>query len=143
MKQNLILVFVLGLFGLFACSDKDNLLIFKLDTPFVLGYHERATLEENPAVTIQFDKVVADSRCPVDAECVWAGRVEIELTFTNSGSSQTKILILGDPKGTSYTDTANFGDFTVKLLQVKPLPRAAVVTPHSAYTVELQVHQEP
>ncbi len=139
MKKYLIGFIALGFLAVLACSKKDGQLYFKLDTPFSLEYLEQAELESNPNVKIQFNRVLEDSRCPIDAICVWAGRVEFEITFTESGSAQTAVLLLGDPTGSDNSDTAVFGDYTVKALQVKPDPKSNVVIPQSAYRVELEV----
>lgn len=134
----------IGFLAVFACSKKDGQLYFKLDTPFTLGYQEQAGLESNPDnVKIQFNKVLEDSRCPIDAICVWAGRVEFEVTFTQPGSTESAILLLGDPTGSDYSDSATFGEYTVKVLQVKPEPKAGVDIPQSAYRVQLEVSKAP
>ena len=35
-----------------------------------------------PSTTLRFDRIVNDSRCPADAQCIWAGEVRIALTLT-------------------------------------------------------------
>ena len=70
MKTYFLLILAAGLLGLSSCSEKDNLLNFKLDTPFTLGFQEQAVWDDNSEVKIQFDRVLGDSRCPIDAECV-------------------------------------------------------------------------
>lgn len=45
-------------------------------------------------------KLVEDSRCPVDARCVWAGRVVVKSTIAGSGWADTADLTLGEPYGT-------------------------------------------
>ncbi|MBK8967052.1 MAG: hypothetical protein R3D58_04850 [Saprospiraceae bacterium] len=139
MKKYLIGFIALGFLAALACTKNDGQLYFKLDTPFALGHLEQAVLESNPEVKIQFNRVLEDSRCPIDAICIWAGRVEFEITFTESGTSETAILLLGDPTGSDYSDSAVFGDYTVKALLVKPAAKSNVVIPQSAYRVELEV----
>ena len=139
MKTYFLLILAAGLLGLSSCSEKDNLLNFKLDTPFTLGFQEQAVWDDNSEVKIQFDRVLGDSRCPIDAECVWAGRIEVEVSFTQDGKTEKDVLLLGDAGGSDYSDTATFGDFTVKLLQVKPLPKANVIIPEASYTLELRI----
>jgi RNA polymerase subunit RPABC4/transcription elongation factor Spt4 len=40
-------------------------------------------------LSITLDKIVEDSRCPVDVECVWAGRLIAEATLQADGQSKT------------------------------------------------------
>ena len=45
-------------------------------------------------------KLVEDSRCPMNARCVWAGRVVVTTRIVGPGFSDTADLTLGDPYGT-------------------------------------------
>lgn len=36
-----------------------------------------------PSTTLRFDRIVNDSRCPANVQCVWAGEVRIALTLTS------------------------------------------------------------
>ena len=45
-------------------------------------------------------KVAEDSRCPMNARCVWAGRVVVTTRIVGSNFSDTADLTLGEPFGT-------------------------------------------
>lgn len=45
-------------------------------------------------------KLVEDSRCPVNARCVWAGRVVVTTRIVGPGFSDTADLTMGEPYGT-------------------------------------------
>jgi hypothetical protein len=47
------------------------------------------------------DKVVEDSRCPMNARCVWAGRVVVRTTVWESGRASSRDLTLGVPMAVS------------------------------------------
>jgi len=49
------------------------------------------------ATTLQYVRLVSDSRCPVDAQCIWAGEATIELILESGKEKQTFTL----------SDTAN------------------------------------
>jgi ABC-type glycerol-3-phosphate transport system substrate-binding protein len=144
MKKYRILFFALAFVvaGLASCTKNDSQLSFQLDTPFTLNHQEVAVWENNSDITIKFNQITEDSRCPIDVECVWAGRVAVEVSFTQDGSSATDVLILGDGTGSDYTDTATFGKFSVKVLQVKPDPLSNVVIPQSKYEAQLEIKKD-
>jgi len=48
-------------------------------------------------VTVRPLRVVEDSRCPMNARCIWAGRVVLAATVTENGRAQQRELILGEP----------------------------------------------
>ncbi len=41
--------------------------------------------------------LVEDSRCPMNARCIWAGRVVVTARIDGAGWRETKNLILGEP----------------------------------------------
>lgn len=141
MKIPSLLLLITALFVLAACTPSNNGLIFKLDTPFTLQAGETASLDGDSSVRIRFDTILADSRCPVGVECIWAGRVELAISFTQTAGAQTATLILGDPAGTNFTDRASFGEYTVQLRQVLPQPEADQPIPPGEYSAELLVRK--
>ena len=43
-------------------------------------------------------KVIEDSRCPINARCVWAGRLILRADVRGNGLRQTRDLTLGEPQ---------------------------------------------
>ncbi|BEV00132.1 hypothetical protein [Novosphingobium olei] len=48
-------------------------------------------------VTVRPVDVVEDSRCPMNARCIWAGRVVVSAVITEDGRKQERKLVLGEP----------------------------------------------
>jgi hypothetical protein len=46
---------------------------------------------------VQPDRVIEDSRCPIDAQCVWAGQVVLQATVFDRDWSKKLDLTLGAP----------------------------------------------
>ncbi|MCP3733172.1 hypothetical protein M9978_22465 [Sphingomonas sp. MG17] len=46
---------------------------------------------------IRPDKVVEDSRCPMNARCVWAGRATVRLTLRDGSRTRQVNVTLGEP----------------------------------------------
>jgi hypothetical protein len=45
-------------------------------------------------------RVTEDSRCPINARCVWAGRITVETRVDGPGWRETLPMTLGEPAGT-------------------------------------------
>ncbi|QZD87963.1 hypothetical protein [Qipengyuania psychrotolerans] len=60
-----------------------------LGQPVALGDIEVTALE-----------IVEDSRCPIDAQCVWAGRLIVKTRITSAGWRDTADITLGGEFGT-------------------------------------------
>ena len=70
-------------------------------------------------------EVVEDSRCPVNARCVWAGRLVVRTRIEGQGWNQTSDLVLGEPYPTRGG--------TLALVSGDPSPEAGTPTPREAY----------
>lgn len=69
--------------------------------PAGLGYQvgiDRAVQVGKVVVTPK--RLVEDSRCPMNARCVWAGRVILRAQIDGEGWRDTANLTLGEPYGT-------------------------------------------
>ena len=69
------------------------------------------------SLTITFESVVSDSRCPADVVCVWAGEARVRLTV--EGAADT--LLVSDPE-LAPEATVRRGDVTVRAVDLLPYP---------------------
>lgn len=85
--------------------------------------------------TVRFVEVVEDSRCPKGVDCVWAGmaRVRLELSV-NRGETQEVVL-----DTLAETDTAEFGDSSIRLKSLDPYPEAGAQIDPKTYVATLEV----
>jgi hypothetical protein len=65
-------------------------------------------------VMISVAKVIEDSRCPSDVQCIQAGTVRLLLNTDTAAGTSTIEMVLGE--------TRTAGDFTFSLDDVKPYP---------------------
>src|SRR5258706_211088 len=56
-------------------------------TSLTLGVGKSGTFK---GLTITFNKLVQDSRCAIDVECIQAGAVNTNVTFSSAGHTETK-----------------------------------------------------
>lgn len=67
-------------------------------------------------LTVTPQDVVEDSRCPINARCVWAGRLVVRTRIDGAGWRDTADLTLGKPFGTHGT--------VIALISGEPAPEA-------------------
>ena len=104
-----------------------------LSEEFELAVHQTAQFTaENISVT--FQEVLEDSRCPIDVTCIWAGLVEVSLRVAVSGQEKKLRLSNSPPE-----NSAVFENYTFRLIKVRPLPRANQDIDGSAYFVTVMV----
>jgi hypothetical protein len=76
-------------------------------------------------VTIALDEVVSDSRCPLNALCVWEGNGRVALTLT-SGYGATKAVALNTTFEPRKTD---FAGLEILFQSLAPYPTGEPIDP--------------
>jgi hypothetical protein len=104
---------------------------------FELGIGETARMADGDLM-ITFERVVEDSRCPVDVVCVRAGRATVRLA-TRSGEGDPLPLELSTGEG---PDAAASGPFTIRLVSIAPPRRARDPGEPGPYRATLLVERE-
>jgi hypothetical protein len=80
---------------------------------------------------------VADSRCPVDATCIWSGTAITELTFKRKGQEHNFSLAI--PPFASYRQEMNISGYTIKLINVYPHPQTGINVPAGQVKAKLEI----
>lgn len=97
------------------------------------------TVEVNgETLTLTFDKIVEDSRCPNGTDCFWEGQAEVGLLINET----TEILvILRASKEDLAKDTLD--NLVVTLLDVRPYPdvKDELPIPLEDYVIDIQVDE--
>lgn len=126
-----------------ASCDIDNFLIDNLlvDTstkplPTEVKLHlGQSALFPHEGYTITFEKVTADSRCPIGVECFWAGDGAVELTMKDSTGA-----ISDDTLHTTLEpQVVQLRQLSVRLKSLTPYPVYNVPTDTSKYVVTLEI----
>jgi hypothetical protein len=89
-------------------------------------------------LTLRFDEVVSDSRCPTSEQCVWAGRAEVALTATAKGTSASyRVFAPGaSPNGVVHEDVY------IELVRLDPHPKTSRGIPKDQYRASFQIRRE-
>lgn len=86
-------------------------------------------------LTVEFVRVVADSRCPKDTTCVWAGEVTVEVA-TRAGSTAAV-----QQHEIKAGESATVGAFQVMVVNVQPEKLTTREIRQEEYRVTLKVEQ--
>jgi hypothetical protein len=86
-------------------------------------------------LSIRFDEVASDSRCPINALCAWAGEARIAMTLSKGSGAKTQREWRTNPA--NYP--VSFGDYTIHLGALQPYPTSGVTTPQGDYVATLTV----
>lgn len=89
-------------------------------------------------VNVAFVDVIGDSRCPVDAVCVWEGDAEISLEVQVTG--ERKKLVTLHTHRSQPTERIVDG-YRIRLVDLRPLPTTAGLPDRSDYVATLVVEK--
>jgi hypothetical protein len=106
----------------------------RLDDSFELRPGETATVS-GEGLTVSFEGVPADSRCPVDVTCITAGDATVRLRARKAG--------LPDGEPELHTNDgpheASYDGYRIVLRKLEPLPRDGVTLTPGDYVATLVV----
>jgi hypothetical protein len=125
MKKLPIKIIVIGLLAMLitACSSsayeyRKERLVINVEVP--LG---EAALVANTSLSVKFDSVEQDSRCPINAKCLWAGVAIVNVTVIN-GEGVLKKIKLSSVNYETFNTTENVFGKNIELMAVLPNPSA-------------------
>jgi hypothetical protein len=101
--------------------------------PFELKAGATSALPDGSRLT--FNRVQSDSRCPMDAICVWAGDASIAITIRPGNGAAQSHELHTQPTGSQIT----YGAYTIALTALAPYPRASQPTPADQYVATFVV----
>jgi hypothetical protein len=115
-----------------ACTESPTGPAVPLDTGFTLSPGESRAIE-GTTLTIRFNGVTGDSRCPADAVCIQGGSAEVRITAASDASTRDLVLMTGDMRPVQH------GPFTIALVQLAPYPFSSRTIPPEDYRATLRV----
>lgn len=125
--------------GLLGCSGliSDAAPPAVLDEPFVLEPGETVVVE-GTALEVTFREVSEDSRCPVDATCVWAGNAGIAVETALDGVERAFRLNTTVHPSTGPR-SADLDGYRLELVGLEPEPRTGRSIPQRDYRASFLV----
>lgn len=123
-----------------GCSSSTEPQAVSLNEEFNVRLHQTVALEGTPLL-ITFEAVPADSRCPPDAVCIWAGDAEVRLAvWRHEGPGWWPVALHTNTEVGPMAETV--GDYTLVLAGLAPTHNTG---DYRAYVVTLRVEmlEEP
>jgi hypothetical protein len=98
-----------------------------LDQPFELRVGRSATVA-GEGLTVSFQGVPSDSRCPTGVQCVWAGNAVVQVVLSKDGKA------LGAELNTNQAPTSvDYLNYNVALVSLAPYPSSGGSISQSQY----------
>jgi hypothetical protein len=89
-----------------------------LGQSFALRSGASATLQDGLKIT--FSSVHSDSRCPMDAICIWADDAIVKVALSQSGGNMTERELHTDTSASQ----ASYFSYMIRLVTLAPYPRS-------------------
>jgi len=98
---------------------------------------------EQNGITVKFDDVITDSRCPKNVTCIWAGEVVVLVTLYNDGKKLEQKKLTLSPTSQLQDLTGNlYATNTLKLtgFNVFPYPDTKAKIDKKTYALKIQIN---
>ncbi|MEP7141902.1 MAG: hypothetical protein ABI707_03475 [Ferruginibacter sp.] len=88
-------------------------------------------------LTCSLDSVIQDSRCPVNATCVWQGVAVARFKISRKNIQNT--ITLATFKFGEYDTNTTVAGFKIELINVSPYPELAIPHNYNDYVAEVKI----
>lgn len=88
------------------------------------------------SLTVAFDRVTADSRCPTNVNCIWEGDAVVVVTLTHPARERASVELHTSGR---FARSVRYGDFEVALVKLAPEPKEGSEIAQRAYRATLRV----
>lgn len=123
------------------CADNvlsPNVKSFTLADTVQINYKEKlSNSDEN--LSVEFNELITDSRCPEDVICVWEGDAELQFQLINN--SDSILFSLHSNKSFSNSDSTVFG-YNIELVNVEPYPNTQIEYKPSDYSAYIVITKQ-
>ncbi len=115
---------------------QSNLKKVKLNQKFEIAASQKGYIQSEK-LTVEFVKVLEDSRCPVDVDCVWAGSAKIQIKVSK-GKAAAQVFELNT---NLEPQLIKFQGYKIELTDLTPAPKSDVDMKSVKYTASFKVEK--
>ena len=109
------LLFIIGVICFVQCRKSDS----RTDS-FNITLYDCSRQSIEPYIC--FDSLITDSRCPIDAECIWQGTAQIKVSFHERGNTHRFIMSLQNYPAMGYPNDTTINGYRVQFVGLSPYP---------------------
>lgn len=97
---------------------------------------QKVTLDD--VVDVEFVKVVSDSRCPKNVQCIWAGEAKVVVKLYRNGKFEKEVQFTISPNAIEKTVLEMFSstEIQIKGINLLPYPDASIEASLKDYYLE-------
>ena len=110
-----------------------------LGTTFNVRFGEQTTIASE-GLTLKFDQILGDSRCPEDVLCIWAGEAKIVVRAVRAPDPATNLEL--NSSGNTPNE-ATYAGYTVELVGISPETNSTQAIDPDDYCAFLHVERVP
>jgi hypothetical protein len=122
-----------------SSEDDNDTIQVELGVPFQLAAGQTGEIQ-GVDTEISFIRVNAESRCPSDVQCIWAGQVVIAIQFEQSGETLGEFkLVLGSLIEEDDSPSLEIDGLIILLINVSPYPKSDQTIEQEDYRAEFVV----
>ena len=89
-------------------------------------------------MSVKFEAILEDSRCPEGVQCVWEGNARIKLTAAKAGENPSSLELNTSDR---FAPEAKYLDYIIALIDLKPYPKAARPISLQDYTAIVEIRK--
>jgi hypothetical protein len=120
--------------ALIAAGCNGRLMSTTLPATFTLKPDQSATAQ---GTVVTFRQVVSDSRCPINAMCVWAGEATVAITVRRTGQ-EARYELQMTPLDVSKRTVTHQG-VTIEFQALQPHPVGGQPTDRDSYRLTIEI----
>lgn len=110
---------------------------FSLDLPFSVKIGQTALGPEALGFSIRFDKMKADSRCPMGVKCITAGKADMELSILKGDTRKAVLLSFTTTQGIG--NVTEFEGYDIRVVGVTPFKQENKEISPEQYAIAISV----
>jgi hypothetical protein len=120
-------VLLFTLTTIISCSENE----INLNEEFQVSLSENIAINnKGETINLKFDKVLEYSLCPENMNCIWAGRVRIEVKLNNQDTITLGILDHENPSKITYQN------YEITLVNVTPIIQGETANYNATFIVK-------
>jgi len=108
--------------------------VANVDRDFELTVGQSAKVD-GTTLTIAFNGVTEESRCPVGVQCIWAGNAAVALSLADGSGAKTEASV----NTTLDPHSARVSGYEISLVGVNPYPKQGMTIPRASYVATFHV----